>query len=446
MTIKKHIMFISVPLIGHTNQMISLAEELITRGYQVSFVISEKGKEWVQNTGAKFIAWNQIPEKVNSLKDKNSSLTLWDMVSREKNKWRAQKMMYDSVIETYPHMYKTLKPIFEEYKPDLIIVDRAVITAMDLAWQMKIPCIIQSRFLGDFVKTSSNLPGFGTSYSIKMNLWEKLINRILPLFSIPRIIPILLNLNQVRQKCSGCKNLPDLFAKKLIIVGTSFGIEIPRPIPPLVKMVGPILPKTIKPLTPSLKEWLDATKEDTVVIYMAFGTLASLESWQAKALVEGLKDSKFKILWSIPEIQQHILPPLSDSFRIESFVPQQAVLSHRAVRIFISHCGMNSINEALYNGKPILGLPFFGDQFYNIARIVDLGTGIKLNKENLQSREVRQKVNLLLNDPMYRNKANKMSTILKNTRGRELAADIVEDTINVGISHLDPEMIYNHKI
>ena len=438
---KKHIMFVSLPLLGHTNQMIALAQELVYRGYQVSLAISEEAKEWVKNTGADFIPWNPKLEK------NNHKESVWHQVSREQNNWRGEKTMLERLIKAYVPMYKTLEPIFREYRPDIIVVDRAVIPAMDLAWQMNLPCIIQSRFLGNFVKTGSNLPHFGTSYSVNMNQWERFVNQFRPLLLLPQFIPAMKKLNQLRSECCGSRNLPNPYSKHLIIVGTAFGIEIPRPIPPLVKMVGPIFPKTIKPLSPSLKEWLEAGEEGTVVIYVAFGTLVTLEAWQAKALIEGLTDSKFRVLWSIPKSQQHLLPSLPPSFRIESFVPQQAVLSHSAVRVFVSHCGMNSINEALCYGKPILALPFFGDQFYNVARIVDLGVALKLNKENLKSSEVHQKVDSLLNNQSYTDKANKMSAILKSTGGRELAADIVETTIAVGISHLDPELIYdNHNV
>jgi UDP:flavonoid glycosyltransferase YjiC (YdhE family) len=147
--------------------------------------------------------------------------------------------------------------------------------------------------------------------------------------------------------------------------------------------------------------------EGTKVVYIAFGTLATIESWQAKALVEGLTDTRFRVLWSLPKSQQHVLPSLPTSFRIEHFVPQQAVLSHPAVRAFISHCGMNSINEALYWEKPILALPFFGDQHYNAARIVDLGAALKLDKQNFDSAEVRSKMDALLSNLTFPVKSRK---------------------------------------
>ena len=220
-------MFVSLPLLGHTNQMIALAQELVCRGYHVSFVISETAKEWVEYTGANLIPWN--PQLENNQSNNNS---IWHQVSKEKSNWRGEKMMLERLIKAYIPMYKTLEPIFHEHKPDIIVVDRAVIPAMDLAWQMNLPCIIQSRFLGNFVKTSSNLPRFGTSFSIKMNQWERFVNKFRPLLLLPQFIPVLKKLNQVRSECCDCKKLPDPYSKHLILVGAPFGIEIPRPIPP----------------------------------------------------------------------------------------------------------------------------------------------------------------------------------------------------------------------
>lgn len=428
-------MFVSLPLLGHANQMIALAQELVCRGYQVSFAIPDTAREWLTNTGADFIPWEPIIEATNEgLYDKTKPV--WQRVSQEPSNWRGERIMLNRLIDTYVPMYKTLVPIFHKYSPDLLVIDRAVIPAMDLAQQMNLPYIIQTRFLGNFVKTSSKYPRFGTSYSIQMNLWQRCLNFFRPYWLLPQFLPTMSKLNQVRSKCLDRKNLNDPFSQHLMIVGTAFGIEIPRPLPPFVQMVGPIFPKTVAPLEPSLSKWLEEGEEGSGVVYIAFGTLATIESWQAKALVEGLTDTRFRVLWSLPKSQQHILPSLPSSFRIEHFVPQQAVLSHPVVRAFVSHCGMNSINEALCWEKPILALPFFGDQHYNAARLVDLGAALKLNKERFDSAEVRRKMDALLSIESYTRVARRMSVVLKSTGGLDKAADIVETTLAEGISHL----------
>lgn len=424
---KKHVLFVSLPLLGHANQMIALAQELVCRGYQVSFAISEAAREWIANTDADFIPWEPIIEATNEGFD-NKTKSVWQSISQEPSSWRGERMMLNGLIDLYVPMYKTLIPIFQQCSPDLLVIDRAVIPAMDLAQQMNLPYIIQTRFLGNFVPTSSKYPRFGTSYSTQMNLWQRCLNFFRPYWLLLHFFPALRKLNQVRTQCSDRKKLQDTFSQRPTIVGTAFGIEIPRPLPPLVQMVGPIFPKTLKPLDPSLSKWLEEG-EGTKVVYIAFGTLATIESWQAKALVEGLTDTRFRVLWSLPKNQQHVLPSLPTSFRIEHFVPQQAVLSHPAVRAFISHCGMNSINEALYWEKPILALPFFGDQHYNAARIVDLGAALKLNKQNFDSVQVRSKMDALLSNRGYEDAARRMSVVFKSTGGLDKAADIVEATL-----------------
>ena len=259
-----------------------------------------------------------------------------------------------------------------------------------------------------------------------MNVWQRFFNFIRPTLLIPYLAPTAIKLNKIRQECAGNKKLDDPFDKKPIIVGTDFAFEISRPLPPWVKMVGPILPKTPEPIDSSLSQWLEDDPEGKGIIYVAFGTLANIEQWQCQELVAGLEKTGLKVLWSLPKQQQNILTNLPSSFRVEDFVPQQAVLSHPNVRVFVSHCGMNSINEALYSAKPILALPFFGDQHYNAARIVDIGVGLKLNKQKFNRSQVIEKINTLLMSSTYTEVANRISVILKNTGGLNKAADIVE--------------------
>jgi hypothetical protein len=42
--------------------------------------------------------------------------------------------------------------------------------------------------------------------------------------------------------------------------------------------------------------------------------------------------------------------------------PQVQVLNHPACLAFVTHCGSNSMAEAILAGKPIAGIPFAADQ------------------------------------------------------------------------------------
>jgi glucuronosyltransferase len=169
---------------------------------------------------------------------------------------------------------------------------------------------------------------------------------------------------------------------------------------------------------------------------MSFGTLATLEGHQLRALVEGLARLPVRVLFALRTCQQTRLPALPPSFRIEPFVPQQAVLAHPAVHLFASHCGMNSVSEGLYYGRPILALPIFGDQHYNAARVCDLGAGVRLDKTCLTADDVRNKAEALLREPRFAERARAMSQVLKRTRGREDSALALETLLEAGIGHL----------
>lgn len=172
---KKHIMAISVPLMGHTNQLIALSEELARRGYTVSIVIHPTAKTWVTDHNIQFIPWTfqSVASDDRYIVQKDE---FWHKISQEPHPWRSNQLMLERVITFYRPMYESLKKLLHEHHPDCLIVDRAVIPAIDLAIQQQLPFIIQTRFLGNFVKPSLDQPQFGTDYPMRMNLWQKFFN------------------------------------------------------------------------------------------------------------------------------------------------------------------------------------------------------------------------------------------------------------------------------
>ncbi len=47
---------------------------------------------------------------------------------------------------------------------------------------------------------------------------------------------------------------------------------------------------------------------------------------------------------------------------LKPFLPQQDILAHKNLRLFITHCGMHGVMEAIYHGVPMVGMPVFVDQ------------------------------------------------------------------------------------
>ncbi|XP_058744562.1 UDP-glycosyltransferase 89A2-like [Vicia villosa] len=64
---------------------------------------------------------------------------------------------------------------------------------------------------------------------------------------------------------------------------------------------------------------------------------------------------------------------------VRGWAPQMAILDHRVVGGFLSHCGWNSVLEAVATGVGILGWPMEADQFVNAKLLVeDMGVAVRV--------------------------------------------------------------------
>ncbi|XP_057834955.2 linamarin synthase 2 [Cryptomeria japonica] len=123
----------------------------------------------------------------------------------------------------------------------------------------------------------------------------------------------------------------------------------------------------------SCLKWLDTQQPDSV-IYVSFGSLAVKSNEQLEELAVGLEKSEHPFLWVLRmDIAGGMPATLPEGFEertkdrgvIVKWAPQVKVLSHPSVGGFLTHCGWNSCLESISMGIPMLGWPYFCDQFLN---------------------------------------------------------------------------------
>jgi hypothetical protein len=188
--------------------------------------------------------------------------------------------------------------------------------------------------------------------------------------------------------------LEDKHKDSLKIVNSAFGIEVPRPIGPLLEMVGPILSNYYNPLGLHLEEFLQKHRR---VLYIAFGQhaipLKKDVELILKAIIHNVEDGAIDgILWATRGMN-HLFPDYittgtNKTYDIKSFfeksssthisfiewAPQMAILHHPSTIAFMTHGGAGSLHESFYTGTRIIVFPFFGDQ---------LGAAVTAEKEKL---------------------------------------------------------------
>ena len=113
---------------------------------------------------------------------------------------------------------------------------------------------------------------------------------------------------------------------------------------------------------------------------------------------------------------------LPENVAVYPVVDQIAVLQQADA--FLTHCGMNSVSEALYYGVPLLMLPKTREQSGVAERVRQLGAGMLL--ENATSENIHQRVEDLLREQGYRKAAQSIRDSFRRCGGAKAAADKIE--------------------
>lgn len=117
-------------------------------------------------------------------------------------------------------------------------------------------------------------------------------------------------------------------------------------------------------------QWLDK-QEPNSVVYVNYGTTGMVTKDQVMEFAWGLANSRCSFLWVLrPGVvmgESAILPEafvaeVEDRGLIISWCLQDRVLMHPAVGVFLTHCGWNSMVEALCGGVPMICWPFMAEQ------------------------------------------------------------------------------------
>ncbi|XP_058110921.1 UDP-glycosyltransferase 76B1-like [Magnolia sinica] len=121
----------------------------------------------------------------------------------------------------------------------------------------------------------------------------------------------------------------------------------------------------------SCMAWLDKQAPQSV-IYISFGSLASITKTDLVEIAWGLANSDQPFLWVVRpgSIHGHDCNELPEGFeektrergQIVKWAPQQEVLAHPSVGGFWTHNGWNSTLESICEGVPMLCSPYLWDQ------------------------------------------------------------------------------------
>ncbi|XP_047077994.1 7-deoxyloganetin glucosyltransferase-like [Lolium rigidum] len=187
--------------------------------------------------------------------------------------------------------------------------------------------------------------------------------------------------------------------------------------------------------------WLDGQQQPGSVVYVNFGSITVMSHAHLIEFAWGLARCGRPLLWVIrPDLVAGETAVLPEEFVDEtkdrgiflSWCPQEQVLGHPAIGLFLTHSGWNSTQESICAGVPMICWPFFAEQMTNCRYVcAEWGIGLEID-----SSVRREDVARLVLEAMDGDKGKDMRAKAAMWKEKAVAATEEGGTSSIGIGRL----------
>ena len=387
------IVFFCIPAHGHTNPTLGVVKELAARGHEVLYYSYAPFREKIEAAGARFVPCDEFDAEMRLTREEaarvGSDLAL------------STRVLVDTTLALDEMVCAEMRRL----KPDCIVADSMAVWGKAVALKLGIPFVSSTttfafnRHSAQIMKQSLGQL-FGMLFSMpKINRHiRRLQNRGYPVKSILDIIQNDDKTNTIVYTSAQFQPCAETFSDKYAFVGPSI-----RPAAEAVEKTGEKL------------------------VYISMGTVNNDMLPLYRSCIEALKDTPYQVILSVgSQVDISRFGKLPERIAVHPSVDQIAVLEKADV--FLTHCGMNSVSEALYHSVPLVMLPKTSEQGGVAARVSQLGAGLLLEKTDPAA--IREAVETVLSDARYREKAADIAAGFRTCPGPEGAADKIERCCN----------------
>ena len=358
------ILMVNLPYAGHTNPTLPLARQLVNAGHDVAYINAPEWREAILETGAVFIPYEGYPSGLSEQKKKTLC---------------------------FAAAFRTVMRYGKEY--ELLIYEMLFYPAKKAAERLGIPCVRQfsqpawNEKSYNAIKSSSRL----FQLSSKLIDLQMMNRRTMKEIGVDRgLVHAVINdkpgLNIV-YVAGAFQPLRDTFDASYLFVGP------------------PVQPGA------HVKNDFAATKKP--LIYISMGSIMSSRIF-CKRCIKAFADKDVTVILATGRINPSSLGELPSNITAYAYAPQMDVL--RRADLFITHAGMNSVNEALYFGVPMLALPVMNDQPSNAEQLVRLGIGKRMRAFPTTSKLLYEAAMGVLHDRSIKDRSIQIGAQIRSDR------------------------------
>lgn len=382
------IVFFSIPAHGHTNPTIPVVIELVNKGHQVWYYSFLEFQEKIEDSGATFIACDEFLPNVSQ-----------EELDRKVGKDFAAliEMVVDTTITLDKKVCKELK----EIQPDCIVSDSLCFWGKLFAKKLKIPYICSTTSFA-FNQYTSKL----MKRSI-MELWRMIKG-------MPRINKKIQLLNNHGYEIKNFVSLVENDNETDTIVYTSKEFQ------PMADTFS----KAYNFVGPSVRQSFLVKNEnkDRKLVYISLGTVLNQNQDFYQNCIQAFAKKQYDVVMSVGnKTEISSLGTIPENFIVKNSVDQILIL--QKTDVFITHCGMNSANESLYFGVPMVLFPQHSEQRIVADRVVEMGAGVRLKGKKTKC--LTTAVAEVLTNQKYKLNAQKLSEDFRNAGGSVEAANVI---------------------
>lgn len=380
------IVFFCIPAHGHTNPTLGVVRELVARGHEVVYYSYEPFREKIQAAGARFVPCDAYDAELN--------LTPTEVARIGKDLAFSTHILVETTLALDEMVCREMVAL----QPDCIVADSMAVWGKAVALKLGIPFVSSTTtfaFNQHSAKIMKQSPGqlFGMLFSMpkiqkdirRLQTKEYPIKTVLDLIQNDEETHTIVYTSPEFQPCA------ETFSDKYAFVGPS-----------------------IRPAAGKVEKTRDK------LVYISMGTVNNDMLPFYRNCVEALKDSDYQVILSVgTQIDREALGPLPSHISVHAHVDQMAVLAQ--TNVFLSHCGMNSVNESLYHSVPLVTFPQTAEQGGVAARVEQKGAGLRLQKTSPAA--IRAAIDQVLIDPGYGEAAARIAATFHACPGPAGAAD-----------------------
>jgi MGT family glycosyltransferase len=382
------IVFFSIPAHGHTNPTLPVLSELVSRGHDVWYYSFLEFKEKIEGLGAKFIPCDEF-------------LPLMSQQELNRKVGKDFAALIEMIVDTTIALDEKVCTELREFQPDCIVSDSLCFWGKLFAKKLGIPYICSTTTFA-FNQYTAKLIKRSIKEILGMITGMPRINKKMQLlrshgYEVDSFISIIQNDNETDTIVYTSKEFQPMattFSDRYAFVGPSI-----RQFPQLLE-----------------------ERKNRRFIYISLGTVLNQNKDFYQNCIKAFANSSYDIMMSVGEKTEITsLGRIPDNFTVKNSVDQIAIL--QKADVFITHCGMNSVNESLYYGVPMVLFPLHSEERVVADRVAELGAGIKLkgNRPKYLAKAVAD----VLVDRTYLDNVQKLSENFRNTGGAVVAANVI---------------------